>query len=73
MGVINEGSIIRVQDAVVIVYRTEVHFALVSMTSRLYGEPTEDLGYDMPQWWAWYNNEFLPYLAEQRAIDELEG
>jgi hypothetical protein len=73
MGVINEGTVMRVQDAVVIVYRTEIHHALVSMTSQLYGQSTAHLGYDLPKWWAWYNDRFLPHLAQQQAIAELEN
>jgi hypothetical protein len=68
IGVVNEGVVLRVMDAVVVVYRTEVHRSLVAMSSREFGESTAHLGYDMPAWWAWYNGEFVPHLrARLRA------
>lgn len=65
-GVVSEGVIIRVVDAVVIIYRTEIHRSLVAMTSRDWGQPTDHLGYDMERWWAWYNSEYVPFKNEQR-------
>ncbi len=59
-GVVSEGVILRVVDAVVIFYRTEVHRSLVMMTTDDWGQSTAHLGYDMKQWWAWYNDQYLP-------------
>jgi hypothetical protein len=64
-GVVSEGVILRVYDAVVVIYRTEIHRVLVGMTSRDWGQPTGHLGYDMDRWWAWYNDEYLPFKNEQ--------
>jgi len=71
LGVVNEGTVLRVWDAVVVVYRTEIHQALVNMTTHEYGESTEHLGYNMKAWWSWYNNEYVPHINEQRARAEL--
>ena len=73
MGIVNEGSILRIVDAVAYFYRTEVHRALVSLTTADWGKPTEELGYDMYAWWRWYNAVYVPFKNEQIKIDELAG
>jgi hypothetical protein len=73
VGVVNEGAVLRVVDAVAIFYRTEVHRVVVSMTTTEWGQSTEYLGYDLPAWWRWYNEEFVPYKndqAERAALAE---
>jgi hypothetical protein len=72
-GIVTEGAILRVVDAVVVIYRTEVHQALVSMTSRDWGRPTESLGYDIPRWFAWYNQEYVPFKNERLREALLDG
>jgi hypothetical protein len=68
IGVVREGVLMRVHDAVVVNYRMDIHHALVNMTSTEMGEPTERLGYNMREWWAWYNDEFVPrYNAKHAA------
>ncbi|MBL9148255.1 MAG: hypothetical protein JNM94_06115 [Phycisphaerae bacterium] len=69
IGVINEGVLLRVTDAVVITYRTEVHTALVNMTSADWGQSTEYLGFDPARWYAWFNDEYIPFKKGQ--ADEL--
>jgi hypothetical protein len=73
-GVVQEGVLLRVVDAVAIFYRTEVHRVLVGMTTGACGGPTDHLGYDMKAWWEWYNAEYVPcrnhQLAEQRAAGQ---
>ncbi len=64
-GVVQEGSILRVVDAVAIFYRTEVHRALVSITTDDWGRSTAHLGYDIRAWWQWYNDEYVPFKNEQ--------
>ncbi|MCP3904687.1 MAG: hypothetical protein GY715_13755 [Planctomycetes bacterium] len=66
VGTVSEGIVLRVTDAVVIVYRTVIHRVLVSMTSRDWGHPTDDMGYDMRAWWEWYNTEYVPFKNRQR-------
>ncbi|NNM26036.1 MAG: hypothetical protein HKO59_08640 [Phycisphaerales bacterium] len=73
LGVVSEGIVLRVTDAVVIVYRTVIHNALVAMTSRDWGRPTDDMGYDMRRWWEWYNEEYLPYKRDQHRLDPPAG
>ncbi len=60
-GVVQEGAILRVVDAVVIFYRTEVHRVLVMMTTDEWGQSTAHLGYDPREWWVWYNEVYVPF------------
>jgi hypothetical protein len=71
LGMFVEGTLLRVMDAVVVTYRIDAHNALVSMTSRLSGSSTEHLGYDMPKWYAWYNDTLVPTLEEQAKLAAL--
>lgn len=73
LGVINEGIVLRVTDAVVIIYRTIIHNALVSLSTRDFGESTEAFGYDTEQWWRWYNDEYLPLKLAQRDAENPAG
>lgn len=70
-GVVQEGSIMRVVDAVVVIYRTQVHRSLVAMTTRDWGQPTDRLGYDPRAWWAWYNEQYVPFHNERAQIRSL--
>jgi hypothetical protein len=74
-GIINEGFVMRVQDAVAIVYRTEIHRVLVDMTSAATGTDTSDNGWSLGAWRDWYNREYLPRaLADAaRAADATAG
>ncbi|MEX2219031.1 MAG: hypothetical protein WD749_09750 [Phycisphaerales bacterium] len=65
IGVVTEGVVLRVIDANVITYRTEVHYALVRTTSEAWGKPTGHMGWDNRQWHRWYTEEFKPHLARQ--------
>lgn len=64
-----EGSVFRVSDSVVTIYRTEVHRALVSAVERTTGEPAPAFGIDEDRWMAWYRSEYpvLAARAEARA------
>ena len=66
-GIVQEGVILRVVDAVAIFYRTEIHRSLVAMTTDDWGRPTDYLAYDMKAWWQWYNDEYVPFKNEQIA------
>jgi hypothetical protein len=68
IGVVSEGIVLTVRDAFAIVYRTEIHGALVDLSSRLYGQPV-DLGYDPREWRDWYNTSLLPKLQERAALE----
>ena len=65
---ITEGVVMRVSDAVAFNYRMDLHNSLVSLTSHDWGSPTNDLGFDMKRWWAWYNNEYVPYKRAQAGL-----
>jgi len=67
-GVVQEGAILRVVDAVVIFYRTEVHRVLVRMTTDDWGQSTAHLDYDMRQWWLWYNEQYVPAKNAEAAL-----
>ena len=71
IGVVSEGTILRVMDAVVVTYRTEIHSALVNMTTHDWGQSTEHLAYNMKAWWTWYNTEYVPFRNEQAAAARL--
>ncbi len=64
-GIINEGFVMRVMDAVAIVYRTEIHRVLVDMTSEATGTDTGDNGWSLAAWRDWYNREYLPRAREE--------
>jgi hypothetical protein len=68
VGVVNEGIVLRATDAVVIVYRTVIHTALVAMTTADWGQSTAHLGYDRNAWWAWYNDVYVPFKREQARV-----
>jgi hypothetical protein len=69
IGVVTEGTYIRVIDAVVVTYRYEVHNALVGLSSAGWGKPTNYLGFDNPAWRKWYNDEFVPYRKSLAAAE----
>ncbi|MBX3356697.1 MAG: hypothetical protein KF724_13460 [Phycisphaeraceae bacterium] len=74
IGAVYEGVVLRVQDAVAYSYRTDLHEALVSMTSADFGESTAHLGYDMRAWWQWFNEEYVPFKQRQaEALARLES
>jgi hypothetical protein len=64
-GVVQEGTVLRVVDAVVIFYRTEVHRVLVMMTTDEWGQATAGMGYDIRTWWAWYNETYVPFVNDR--------
>jgi len=73
LGVVSEGTVLRVMDAAVVVYRTEVHRALVTLTTRDWGQSTADLGYDVRAWWRWYNGQYVPHKNRQRRLETLSS
>ena len=73
IGIVSDGVVMRVVDAVVIEYRTPVHSSLVAMSSHDWGQPTEYLSYNVQAWWDWYNNEYVPFKNEQAKRDAMAG
>ena len=75
IGQILEGFVMRVMDAVVVIYRTEVHRSLVGITSRATGADTSGNGWSFTAWQDWYNDEFLATASERaaEAVDASEA
>lgn len=67
LSVVNEGVILRVLDAVVVQYNVDVHNALIDLTSRQWGQNTQDLGWNVPAWRRWYAQTFVPYWRARQA------
>lgn len=65
-GTIFEGSVLRIMESMVEIYRTEVHFALNTVVERSIGQPAPPFGYDAARWQAWFSNDF-PRLAAAHA------
>jgi hypothetical protein len=70
-GVLTEGVILRVTEAVAVIYRTEIHQTLVAMSTKRFGTPTDDFGYDRTRWARWYEQEYLPREREREAIERV--
>ncbi|MEO0631179.1 MAG: hypothetical protein AAFY46_10710, partial [Planctomycetota bacterium] len=62
IGIATNGTVLRVIDAVVYEYRTEVHRVLVDMTTAASGEATGRLGYGADAWQEWYTRVLEPKL-----------
>jgi hypothetical protein len=60
LSVVTDGTVLRVIDAAVITYRTEINRALVRLSSDAWGRSTAHLGWDQRGWAKWYLDEFLP-------------
>lgn len=73
IGVVTEGVVLRVIDANVVTYRTEVHNSLIGLSSAAWGRPTEQLGWDNAAWDRWYIDEFKPYWAAKMAKEKAEA
>lgn len=71
IGTITEGFVLRVSDAVAIVYRTEVHVALEHLSTAAAGQSTAALGWDLNRWRTWYNQTYLPILHARAGDAEL--
>ena len=73
VGHVYEGTVLAIQDAVVVVYRTEVHTALVNLSTRDWGRSTDHLGWDMKQWWTWYNDQYVPHMIARARSGRHDG
>lgn len=70
-GVVYEGSVLRIMESAVTIYRTEVHQALVATVEQTTGQPAPPLGFDKDRWMAWYANQY-PQLAQAYAREHAE-
>jgi len=73
IGVVTDGVYMRVINATVITYRTEVHNVLLGMSSEAWGKPTFKLGWDNNAWRKWYKDEFAPFWAAKQAREKAEA
>lgn len=71
-GTVFEGSVLRIMESVVTIYRTEVYFSLRRVVERATGQPAPPFGWDAVAWNQWYQNEF-PALAAKHAEREARG
>lgn len=71
LGTVQTGTVVRIMDAVVIVYRSYIHDSLVALTTRETGQSTSELGYDADAWREWYNTVYLPLVRERIKLAEL--
>ncbi|MEM1071839.1 MAG: hypothetical protein AAGB48_11385 [Planctomycetota bacterium] len=62
IGVVTNGVVLRVLDAVVWEYRTPIHRSLVEMTTAATGDATSRFGYDTRAWRDWYAAVLEPRL-----------
>ncbi len=67
IGVITEGTVLRVVDAAAFIYNVSLHNTLTRWSSAAWGRSTEHLGWDQNAWLAWYANDFLPDVARKSA------
>ena len=66
-GVLTEGTVLAVNDALVVQYNVGVHDSLVGFTSKLSGDDTSKLGWNPRKWQQWYANTLLPKLEKEKA------
>lgn len=65
LSAVTEGTVVRIQDAIVEFYNLDAHNALVNIVQDDFGQPV-DFGFNVPRWKQWYNDEYLPF-ARARA------
>lgn len=71
-GVLFEGSVFRVMESTVTIYRTEVHTSLAGLVERETGEPAPPFGYDQARWRSWLRYDFPKLAAAHRDKAEVE-
>lgn len=59
-----EGTVMRIQDAVVEFKRIPVNNVLLGLVEDDFGQPV-DFGFDIPAWRHWYNTEYIPHKLAQ--------
>ncbi|MEY3142192.1 MAG: hypothetical protein RLY21_685 [Planctomycetota bacterium] len=71
-GIVYEGSVLRIMESAVTIYRTEVRQALVATVEKTTGQPAPSFGFDRDRWMAWYRNDY-PQLAQAFAQERAES
>lgn len=69
IGNLQTGVLMRVQDAMVYNYRSDVHQSLITLTTRDFGASTADMGWDIKRWWQWFNEVYVPFKQARAATD----
>ena len=64
LGLVNEGTLLRIRDAAVVTYRSTVNIVLNDLGGQLTGA-RPGLGYDMRQWKTWYDTQYVPAMAKR--------
>lgn len=67
IGTVYEGSLLRVMESSVEIFRTEVHESLASVIEQTTGQPAPPFGFDRDRWMVWYRDEFPKLAAAHRA------
>lgn len=70
LSVINEGVVLRVMDAVVVTYRVDIFNTLTDFTETAWGQPTKQLGWNVPAWREWYTKEFVPEMKRREEAKQ---
>ena len=70
-GIVYEGSLLRIMESAVFIYRTEVHRSLAMVIERTTGQPAPPLGFDRDRWLAWYQRDY-PFLVQAFAEEASE-
>ncbi|MBS0196923.1 MAG: hypothetical protein JSR77_09205 [Planctomycetes bacterium] len=65
LSTVTTGTILRVIDAAVVAYHVDIHNELVDWTTDEFGKTTKQLGYNVPAWRNWYQDEFVPELKRR--------
>ncbi len=72
LSAVTEGTVVRIQDAIVEFYNLDAHNALLNIVKDEFGRPV-DFGYNVPRWQQWYNEEYLPFAQARDAKPTAPG
>lgn len=67
VSVLSTGALLRIHDASVTSYRTEVNIALVGMATQLTDAQPKGFGFDTRQWEEWRVAKYVPAMLKRRA------
>ena len=73
IGTLFEGSLLRVMESMVEIFRTEVHMNLATVVEETTGQPAPPLGYDEARWMVWTRDELPRLTAAHQAERERDA